>query len=122
MTHVAGAVFVGGTSCASTNPVHVLVAFGGVLCKIDPGAEHAADVGVALVKALMNDGVDEGRAWRENEKLICIKIITKHRLAIFCLQASTVRTLPIRTCFLYGNLETFQHNLICFGFKKYNIS
>ena len=56
----------GGTSCASTNPVHVLVAFGGVLCKIDPGAEHAADVGVALVKALMNDGVDEGTSVEEH--------------------------------------------------------
>lgn len=61
MAHVAGAVFVGRTSCASTNPVHVLVAFGGVLSKIDPGAKHAADVGVSLVKALMDDGVDEGR-------------------------------------------------------------
>lgn len=66
MAHVARAVFVGGASCASTNPVHVLVAFGGVLGKIDPGAKHAADVGMSLVKALVDDGVDEGRTWREN--------------------------------------------------------
>lgn len=63
----------GGTSCASTNPIHVLVAFGGVLCKIDPGAKHAADVGVAFVEALMNDGVDEGRTWQENETLVNVR-------------------------------------------------
>lgn len=56
----------GGTSCASTDPVHVLVAFGGVLGKIDPGAEHAPDVGVPLVEALVDDGVDEGRTWQKN--------------------------------------------------------
>lgn len=55
----------GGTSCTSTNPVHVLVAFGGVLRKIDPGAKHATDVGMPLVKALVDDGVDEGRTWQE---------------------------------------------------------
>lgn len=51
----------GGAAGAATDAVHVLVAFGGVLGKIDASAEHAADVGVALVEALMNDGVDEGR-------------------------------------------------------------
>lgn len=65
VAHVAGAVFVGGTSCASTNPIHVLVAFRGVLSKIDPSAKHAADVGMSLVKALMDDGIDERRTWQE---------------------------------------------------------
>ncbi len=55
----------GGTSCASANPIHVLVAFGGVLSKIDPGAKHAANVGVSLVKALMDDCVDERRTCQE---------------------------------------------------------
>lgn len=53
----------GGASCASTNPVHVLVALGGVLSKIDPGAKHPADVGVSLVEALVDDGVDKRRTW-----------------------------------------------------------
>ena len=53
----------GGASGASSNPVHVLVALGGVLGKVDPRPEHAPDVGVALVEALMDDGVDEGGAW-----------------------------------------------------------
>lgn len=65
MAHVAGAVFVGGTSRASTNPIHVLIAFGGVLSKINAGTKHAANVGVALIKALMDDGVDERRTWQE---------------------------------------------------------
>ena len=68
MTDVAGAVFVGGASRASTNPVHVLVAFRGVLSKIDPGAKHAADVGMSLVEALVDDGVDEGRTWQKEKK------------------------------------------------------
>jgi len=65
VAHVAGAVFVGGTSRASTNPVHVLVAFGRVLGEIDPSAKHAADVCVPLVEALVDDGVDEGGTWQE---------------------------------------------------------
>ena len=63
MTHVAGAVFMSGTSRSSSNPIHVLVAFGGVLRKVDARAEHAADVGVALVEALVDDCIDEGRTW-----------------------------------------------------------
>lgn len=47
----------------STNPVHILVAFGRVFCEIDPRTKHAADVGMSLVKALMNDCIDEGRTW-----------------------------------------------------------
>lgn len=53
----------GGASGAAADAVHVLVALGRVLGEVDAGAEHAADVGVALVKALVDDGVDEGRAW-----------------------------------------------------------
>lgn len=65
MANVAGAVFVRGTSRASADPVHVLIAFGGVLSEVDAGAEHAANVGVALIKALVDDGVDEGRTCGE---------------------------------------------------------
>lgn len=65
MAHVAGAVFVGGTSRAPANPVHVLVAFRGVLSKIDAGTKHSTNVGVAFVKALVDDGVDKGRTWQD---------------------------------------------------------
>lgn len=61
VAHIAGAVFVRRTSRSSTNPINILVAFGGVLCKIDPRTKHAANVSVTLVKALMDDCVDEGR-------------------------------------------------------------
>lgn len=64
VAHVAGAVFVGGAARASADPVHVLVAFGGVLGEIDPSTEHAADVRVPLVEAFVDDGVDEGRTCR----------------------------------------------------------
>lgn len=58
----------GGTTRASAYPVNVLVAFGGVLCEVDAGAEHAPDVGVALVEAFVDDGVDEGRTWQGARK------------------------------------------------------
>lgn len=61
MTHVAGAVFVSRTPRPSTDPVHILVAFGRVLCEIDSCPEHAANVGMSLVKALMDDCIDERR-------------------------------------------------------------
>lgn len=63
----------GGTACASTNPIHVLVAFRRVLSKIDASAKHASNVGVTLVKALVDDGVDEGRTWHEK----CFKVRKK---------------------------------------------
>lgn len=53
------------TPCASADPVHVLVAFGRVLSEVDAGAKHASDVGVTLVEAFVDDGVDEGRACHE---------------------------------------------------------
>lgn len=68
MAHIAGAVFVRGAPRAPADPVHILIAFGGVFGKIDSGAEHAADVGVTLVEALVDDGVDEGRTCREGDK------------------------------------------------------
>jgi hypothetical protein len=50
-----------GAARSSSDTVHILVALGRVLCEVDPGAEHAPDVGVALVKALVDDGVDKRR-------------------------------------------------------------
>ena len=52
-----------GAARPSTNTVHVLVALGRVLGEVDPGAEHASYVGMALVEALVDDGVDERRTW-----------------------------------------------------------
>lgn len=59
MAQVAGPVLVRRAAGPSSDPVHVLVALRGILCEVDPGAEHPADVGVALVKAFVDDGVDE---------------------------------------------------------------
>lgn len=101
----------GGTSCSSTDPIHILVAFGGVLGKVDPGTKHATDVGVALIKALVNDGVDEGRTWQEREKHVLVKV-----------RKDTSILSQVLSRLLYGNLNTFQHNLVCFVFKIYNKS
>ena len=46
---------------APTDAPHVLVALGGVLRKVDPGTEHTTDVGMALVKPVVNDVVDKRR-------------------------------------------------------------
>lgn len=64
MADVAGAVFVQRAAGPASDPVHVLVALGRVLSKVNPGAEHPANVGVALVEAFVDDGVDERRACR----------------------------------------------------------
>ena len=61
LADVAGPVFMQGAARPSSDAVHVLVALGRVLGKVDPCAEHAPDVGVALVKALVDYGVDERR-------------------------------------------------------------
>ena len=61
MAEVAAAVFVLQTAGASSDAKHVLVALGGVLCKVDPSAKHAADVGVTFVKAVLDDvGYEQG--------------------------------------------------------------
>lgn len=41
MTSVARSIFVGRTAGATPDPVDILIAFGGVLRKIDPSSEHA---------------------------------------------------------------------------------
>ena len=54
-----------GTARASPDAVDVLVTLGGVLRKVDARSEHASDVGGALVKAFVDDGVDERRTWTQ---------------------------------------------------------
>ena len=46
-----------------TNTPHVLVALGGVLGKVYPSTEHPSDVGVALVKAIVDDVMYKWRAY-----------------------------------------------------------
>lgn len=60
VAQVAGTVFVGRTACASADAVNVLVALGGVLGEVDARPEHSSDVGVTLIKAFVDDGIDEG--------------------------------------------------------------
>lgn len=50
---------------ASADAVHVLIALRGVFREVDPGSKHPSDVGVALVEAFVDDGVDERRTCRE---------------------------------------------------------
>lgn len=57
-----------GAACPSADAVHILVAFRGVLCKVDPCSKHPPDVSVPLIKPFMNDGVDEWWTWWWGEK------------------------------------------------------
>lgn len=59
VTDVTGAVFMCGAARPSSDAVHILVAFRGVLCKVDPCPKHPPYVGVPLIKPFMDDGVDE---------------------------------------------------------------
>lgn len=61
VTNVTRSVFVNWTSSATSNPIHILIAFGRVLSKIDPSSKHAPYVGVPLIKALMDDRIHKGR-------------------------------------------------------------
>ena len=60
---VAGPVLVQRAARPPPDPVNILVALGRVLGEVDPSAEHPTNVGVSLVEALMDDGVDKGGAW-----------------------------------------------------------
>jgi len=66
-----------GAARPAPDAVHVLVALGRVLGKVDPGAEHASDVGVALVKALVDDGVDERRTWGTGNRAQGVMILPR---------------------------------------------
>ena len=63
MADVTGPVLVRGAASPAPDAVDVLVALGGVLGEVDPGPEHSADVGMALIEALVDYGVNEGRPW-----------------------------------------------------------
>lgn len=82
MTDVAGAVFVGGASGAPSYPVHILVALGGVLGKVDARPEHTPDIGVPLIKAFVDDGVDEGGAWVESREKFDFLFFFNHTLPV----------------------------------------
>lgn len=60
------------TPSASSYTVHILVTLGGVLSEVDPSTEHASDVGMSLVKAFVDNGVDEWRTYRIKDKLLSI--------------------------------------------------
>lgn len=59
VTDITRAVFMCRAARPTSDPIDVLVAFGGILCKVDPSPEHSPYVSVPLVKAFVDDGVDE---------------------------------------------------------------
>jgi hypothetical protein len=71
---VTGSVFVGGTSGAAPDSVHVLIAFGRVLPEIDPSPEHPPDIGVPFVEPLLYYCVNEGRSVEEHSFVALIMI------------------------------------------------
>lgn len=61
VTYITRAIFVRGTACSSANSIHILVAFGGVFSKINPGTKHSSYVCMSLIKPFMNNGINERR-------------------------------------------------------------
>lgn len=59
VTHVTGAILVCRTTGAAADAVDVLVRLGGVFRKVNPSAEHAANVGVPLVETFLYDCLKE---------------------------------------------------------------
>lgn len=74
----------GWTTCSSADPIHVLIALGGVLGKIDASAKHSSDVCVTLIKALMDDCVDEGRTVKEHALVVVVVILICNFLLSVC--------------------------------------
>lgn len=61
VAQVAGSVFMRRASRAAADTVDILIALGGVFCKVDPCSKHPSDVGMALIEAFVDDGVNEWR-------------------------------------------------------------
>lgn len=53
------------TSDSATNAVHVLVALRAVLCEINSGPKHTANVSMSLVETLLHDRINK---WTAVEK------------------------------------------------------
>lgn len=64
VTDITGPVFMCRAARPSADSVDVLVAFRGILCKVDPSPEHSPYISVPLIKAFVDDGVDEWRPCR----------------------------------------------------------
>jgi len=55
MTNITRSVFVNWTSSATSNPIHILIAFGRIFSKINPSSKHATYISVSFIKAFVND-------------------------------------------------------------------
>lgn len=80
MANVARSVFVHRTSGSAADSVDVLVALGGVLGEVDAGPEHAANVGVSLVEAFLDDRVYERRSVEEHPLVALVVVFLRHFL------------------------------------------
>lgn len=62
MADVTGPIFVNGATCATTNTIDILVAFGRIFSKINSCSKHSSYVGMPLIKAFMNNCIHKRRA------------------------------------------------------------
>ena len=66
-----------GAAGASSDAPDILVALGGVLCKVDPCPKHPTDVGVALVKPMVDDVMDERGTCSGVDKRVCVVLLIR---------------------------------------------
>lgn len=58
---VTGPVFVCGTASSSPYSVHILVAFWGVLSKVNSSSKHSSNVCMPFIKSFVNDSINKRR-------------------------------------------------------------
>lgn len=55
----------GRASCPSPYAIHILVALGRILSKINTCSKHSTNVGMSLIEAFVYNGIDKGRAMKQ---------------------------------------------------------
>lgn len=69
LADIAGSVLVQWATSTTPDAINILITLRGVLCKVDACTEHAPNVRMPLIKALVDDGIHKGRAYRSKNPL-----------------------------------------------------
>lgn len=73
VANVTRSIFVIWTPSATSNSIHILIAFGRIFSKINPSSKHATYVGVSLIKTFVNDGIHKWGAYEKGSKILKIQ-------------------------------------------------
>lgn len=72
---VTGPVFVCWTACSSPYSVHILVAFWGVLSKVNSSSKHSSNVCMPFIKSFVNDSINKRRPMKQHALIVMIMIL-----------------------------------------------